>query len=211
MVSGRLITTPGDRQITVDKPTRTIGDALSPPLTWKNYAEGYRGNGSGCSLEAKYDRYARKHVPFLSFATVQSNKCNNVVPASQLKADLGASALPSYGFYSPDLDHDGHDPVLFPRRGLAKASAWLEGFLEPLLANPAFRRGTLVIVTFDESQGRNPENKIYTVFLGDMVKPGEFASSYNHFNVLRTIEDNFGLGPLDEGDRGARPITEVWK
>ena len=32
------------------------------------------------------------------------------------------------------------------------------------------RKGTLVVVTFDES-GINKDNRIFTVLLGDMVKP----------------------------------------
>ncbi len=34
---------------------------------------------------------------------------------------------------------------------------------------------------------------------------------YTHYNVLRTIEDNFGLQPLNEGDRAAAPITDIWR
>jgi len=29
--------------------------------------------------------------------------------------------------------------------------------------------------------------------------------------VLRTIEDNFGLKPLSDGDRDATAITDIWK
>ena len=78
------------------------------------------------------------------------------------------------------------------------------------------RKGTLVIVTFDESGG-NDDNRVYTVFLGDMVKeasqqdPNALAKRYNHYSVLRTIEDNFGLEPLTANDRDAAPITDIWK
>jgi len=72
-------------------------------------------------------------------------------------------------------------------------------------------KGTLVIVTFDESELFEKTERIYTVFLGDMVKPGEITKTYTHYSVLRTIEDNFGLPPLNSGDSNAEPITEVWK
>ena len=53
-----------------------------------------------------------------------------------------------------------------------------------------------MVVTFDESEGNiNPE-RIYTVFLGAMVKPQEVTDAYNHYSVLRTIEDNFNLQPI---------------
>ena len=37
------------------------------------------------------------------------------------------------------------------------------------------------------------------------------ARRYTHYNVLRTIEDNFGLEPLTANDRAASPITDIWK
>jgi len=73
-----------------------------------------------------------------------------------------------------------------------------------------------VVVTFDESGG-NADNRILTLFLGDMVKeasqqnPNELARYYNHYSVLRTIEDNFGLEPLTGNDRDAAPIAGIWK
>ena len=73
-----------------------------------------------------------------------------------------------------------------------------------------------MVVTFDESD-HNANNKIFTLFLGDMVKdagaqdPKALDRPYTHYNVLRTIEDNFGLEPLSAGDREAGPITDIWK
>jgi hypothetical protein len=114
-------------------------------------------------------------------------------------------------FYSPNVDDDGHDPVLQPGRGLKKASSWLNKFLKESFPLDEKTKGTLVIVTFDESVYLEKTERIYTVFLGDMVKPGEITKTYTHYSVLRTIEDNFGLLPLNSGDGNAEPITEVWK
>jgi phospholipase C len=211
MVSGHSIPTHRDKQ--VDVCFTTIADSLQAHnLTWKNYAEGYPGTPGACWLASGKKKYARKHVPFLSFASVQQQGCGGVVNADQLVKDIQGGSLPEYSFFSPNLDDDGHDPVWNHRRGLAKAATWLSGFLEPLLKDPQFTRGTLVIITFDESKNHKPEtNQIYTVFLGDMVLPGPVPPSYNHFNVLRTIEDNFGLPTLADGDGRAKPITEVWR
>jgi hypothetical protein len=59
-----------------------------------------------------------------------------------------------------------------------------------------------VIVTFDESEGNARPERIYTVFLGDMIKPQEVTAAYNHYSVLRTIEDNFGIQPLHKNSGG---------
>jgi acid phosphatase len=96
--------------------------------------------------------------------------------------------------------------------GLVKASAWLKSFLDPLLQHRAFVKESLIIITFDESgKGPHDTNHIYTVLLGDMVKAGEYEGSYNHYNLLRTIEENFGLSTLADGDSRAKPISVIWK
>lgn len=229
MVGGRLFEVDRRRgDANVDLPDdgrhRTIGDALeSVGLTWKNYAESYPARpGSPPFLGAQSGRYARKHVPFLSFVSVQRRGADKIVavdpsdPNNAFVTDARAGALPSYAFYSPNLDDDGHDPAGLPSIGLRKASAWLQEFLEKRFP-PELRPRTLVVVTFDESQGNEATNHIYTVLIGDTLKPAspqrsaELAKPYNHYNLLRTIEMNFGLPPLSTGDAGARPITGIWK
>lgn len=216
MISGKVIRTYFNWQIDLTD-HKTIADLLqSRGLRWKNYAEGYPDRRSMnpkkhrdfCFTDSRYGRYARKHVPFVSFIPSHQREkyCANIVPASQFAEDLRNNALPEYAFYTPDMDHNGHDT------DLAHASRWLQGFLEPLLQDPDFMAKTLIVVTFDESgkESKRKDNHIYTVFLGGMVKPGEYPENYNHFNVLRTIEDNFCLGTLAEGDSRAKPM-DVWK
>ncbi|HWP45998.1 MAG TPA: alkaline phosphatase family protein [Candidatus Limnocylindrales bacterium] len=216
MVSGKEIRTHFDWQVDLTD-HKTIADLLqSHGLRWKNYAEGYPDRRSMdpkkhpdfCFTESRYGRYARKHVPFVSFIPSHQREkyCANIVPASQFAEDLRNKELPEYAFYTPDMDHNGHDT------DLAHASRWLQGFLEPLLQDPDFMARTLLVITFDESgkENKRKDNHIYTVFLGGMVKPGDYHENYNHFNVLRTIEDNFCLGTLAEGDSRAQPI-DVWK
>jgi hypothetical protein len=208
MVSGREIVTHFDAQVNAAGPT--IGDRLeAKQMAWKNYAEGYPKD-AGCFTDDSRDRYARRHVPFMSFLEGKTERCERIVNAAEFEKDVKAGALPQYTFYSPDLDHDGHDPVAHPRAGLGKGARWLTGFLKqyrPLL------KDTLIVVTFDESRDDDGvfENHIYTVFLGDMVKAGEYDTPYNHYNVLATIADNFGVDRVGDGDGCARPIEDVWK
>jgi hypothetical protein len=144
--------------------------------------------------------------------SVDTHSSNNafVSDVASCRRNQNSCALPRYIFYSPNLDDDGHDPVLNPEEGLQKASAWLRNFLTNWFP-PDARKGTLTIITFDEAEPPEEQtNHIYTVFLGDMVKKGIFDKPYNHYDVLRTIEKNFSLPTLNSGDRGASDITEVW-
>lgn len=211
MVAGRPIPTEGNQQL--DLNVDSIATLLEAHhLTWKNYAEGYPGQPGKCFLEPRRGQYARKHVPFLSFRAVQKQGCMGVVPGQQFAIDLRQHQLPNYALYIPDLDNDGHDPSDDPPVGLAKASRWLRGFLEPLLAHADFGRDTLIIVTFDESGENSPSNHIYTVLLGDRVRHGDVAGRFDHFSILRTIESNFGLPTLArEGDGNAEPVDGIWR
>ncbi|HEV7668404.1 MAG TPA: alkaline phosphatase family protein [Thermoanaerobaculia bacterium] len=196
----------GDNQKTFD--TSTIADLLEAQhLTWTQYAENYPGGPDHCFL-AKHSPdaqrlYQRKHMPFLSFKSIQTtNRCSNVVGVSPGSFD--AHRLPSYSFFTPNMRNDGHDT------SLEAAATWLEGFLEPIRTDPSVMKDTLIVVTFDESETRS-SNHIYTVFLGDMVKKGTVdPMRRDHYSVLRTIEENFALGTLGAKDEKADPISDAW-
>jgi fibronectin type 3 domain-containing protein len=65
-----------------------------------------------------------------------------------------------------------------------------------------------LILTFDEDDSSS-SNQIFTLFLGPMVAPGLYSNRINHFNVLRTIEDMYGLGYAGAAAT-ATPITTAW-
>ena len=107
--------------------------------------------------------------------------------------------------YTPDLKNDGHNTnVLY-------ASAWLKSFLPQFLADSQKMKRTLFVLTFDENGGTSG-NVIYTALVGStVVKSGIVNSTgYNHYSMLRTIEDNFNLGSLGRQDATATSIQNVW-
>ncbi len=219
----------GDRQINFpdDAEHKTIADRLiASGLNFKNYAEELPEGNCPYGIDeqhvpnSKKGDYARKHVPFMSFREVQEKWCDRVVRVDSSKGNslLGddsifvkdaKAGLVAYSFYSPNMNDDGHNT------NVAVAGVWLRKFLEKTYTDK-LRKGTLVVVTFDESD-HNADNKIFTLFLGDMVKGASQQNAkvldryYTHYSVLRTIEDNFGLEPLAAGDREATPITDIWK
>jgi phosphatidylinositol-3-phosphatase len=67
---------------------------------------------------------------------------------------------------------------------------------------------SLLIVTWDENDG-SPGNQIPTIFAGQQVKPRHYADSITHYNMLRTLEDAYGL-PHTGNAASAQPITNIW-
>jgi hypothetical protein len=68
---------------------------------------------------------------------------------------------------------------------------------------------SVLIITWDEDDGSH-NNQIPTVFVGGGIKPGQYSETINHYNVLRTIENLYGL-PAPGNAANTTPITDVWK
>lgn len=85
------------------------------------------------------------------------------------------------------------------------ASDWLEFWLPPLLANPAFNDNrTLIILTFDENETYDINNRIFTLLLGGAVpenlKNTTDSTFYTHYSALSTVQANWGLKTLGRQD-----------
>jgi phospholipase C len=206
MVAGTPYVTTND-PVVLD--VKHLGDLLEEKgLTWKVYAEHYPGNcflGETAGLVST-GQYVQRHVPFLRFKNVRSDpaRCARVVEASALDADIAAGTLPSFALYVPDNANNGHDT------GVANADRWLRSRFEPLLGNPGFTDGTLLVVTFDEGTP-SVSNIVYTVLVGPGVARGSVSNQfYDHYSLLRTIEAILGTGTLEKNDATADVIRGVW-
>jgi hypothetical protein len=189
---------------TVTKDVSNIADLLEAKgLTWKSYAEDYPG---GC-FTGDSGKYKRKHNPFISYKSIQTDpaRCARIVNANTLEGDIADGKLPDFSFYVPNMDDDGHDT------DVSFASKWLKRAFDARLSDPRFINDMLFVVTFDESQTFTPKNPIYTVLYGPGVMAGAKSESwYNHYSILRTIEDAFGLGTLGRKDDRAVSISGIW-
>lgn len=173
-------------------------------------------------------------MPFLSFKRIVESPtaCASVVKAEQFEIDRASGKLPDFAFYSPDMCNSGHGSGACSfgsgerEKGLKAAAAWIDTFVATLRNDTESWRGTLLIITFDESDPRTDAsrlkknaktatiglNHIYTVFLGDMVRSGDTLEGWvGHFDVLRTIGYVLGLEPVGPEDTERKPITTIWK
>jgi phospholipase C len=194
-----------DKDISFNSTVKTVVDLLEAKgVSWKAYQEDYPGN---CYTGGNYQRlYYRKHNPFMSFENIRNDpsRCAKIVPANELYTDIANNKLPQYMYYTPNINNDGHDT------GLKYADNYLRKFLDPLLSNSTFMNGTLVFVTFDEDNLLEG-NHIFTSVSGPMIRPGYTDHTrYNHYSLLRTIEDNWDLGNLGRNDANAN-VFEILK
>jgi Phosphoesterase family len=163
-------------------------------LSFAGYAEslpkvGFRGCAAG--------GYRRKHNPWVNFATLPAsvNRPFTAFPRDYRK-------LPTVSFVSPNMCHSMHDCSI--RTG----DRWMKKHFDRY-ARWATRHNSLLIVTFDENAGGTVK-PIATIIVGENVRPGTYAEKMNHYTLLRTIEDAYGLPAL--GRAAAKsPLSRIWR
>jgi hypothetical protein len=213
LVSGSIDGVRGDGTAHLER--NHIGDRLDEKnLSWMTYAEGYEPGPH--EMEPTYGRYARKHVPFLSFKKMQDSKEMRQKHMAKFEGSFKAAALahrlPKFSLVIPNLDNDAHD------KKLKTADDWLKAEFGPLLKDPVFRRDVILIVTFDEDGTPPPylknrdNNHIYAAIWGEHVIPGPVKMEvYDHYDMLRTMEAILGVNPIAAGDKSAKRIGGIWR
>ena len=180
----------------------------------------------GTQSASATDQYATRHNPFVYFHSIIDDTalCNShVVNLNLLPQDLASAAsTPNYVFITPDLCADGHDATCADSSrpgGFAGIDQFLQQWVPMITGSPAFKRENgLLAVIFDEaasSDGSSCCSEIPgpnspqpgapgtgggdtgAVLLSPCIKPGTVSTQpYNHYTLLRSVEDVFGLAHL---------------
>jgi acid phosphatase len=108
--------------------------------------------------------------------------------------------LPTVAFVVPDLCNDMHDC------SAATGDQWAHKHLDPYL-RWADTHNSRLIVTFDENDG-SAGNQILTLIAGAGVAPARRTERINHYTLLRTIENWYGLKPIGHAALAA-PIRDL--
>jgi acid phosphatase len=141
--------------------------------------------------------YARKHSPWVNFSDVPA-AANQ--PYTSFPTDF--SKLPTLAWVTPNLQDDMHDG------SIQQGDAWLKKNIDGYV-QWARTHNSLLIITWDEDEDDGGNNSIPTIFAGARVRTGQFAEKINHYTVLRTLEDAYGLAALGSAAK-ATAITDVW-
>ncbi|MDB5460835.1 MAG: phosphoesterase [Caulobacteraceae bacterium] len=188
--------------------------------------------------------YASKHSGFLNFASVQHDprRAEHIVGFDQLGADLASNRLPSFalvvpnqcnemhGIHGPNLPPgcDSADPEALIRRG----DRVVGDLVDKIQATAAWRSGDnfAIVITFDEGAGKTREGccavtpeapsnfgggHIPTIVITNHGPRGvRDDTAYNHYSLLRTVEDAFGisqyLGHAADTDKGVVPMVKLF-
>ncbi len=215
--------------------TPNLGASLiAGGLTFATYSENLPSvgfDGDSYSTDPAKSQYERKHNPVANWQAADASanhhvplSCNQ--PFSAFPTDaVGYAALPTVAFVVPNQQNDMHDG------SIAQGVTWLKSNILDGYYQWAKTHNSLLIVTFDEDANNTPTNQITTIFAGTLIKPGNYpetninppdvrpfdgglitptGTAMNHYNLLRTIEEMYGL-PSIGGSINTPPITDVFR
>jgi hypothetical protein len=188
--------------------------------------------------------YASKHSGFVNFASVQADpkRAMRLVGFDQLEADLKSGHLPSFALIIPNQCNEMHglsgpkappDCLVSNKAALIRrGDAEVADLVARLQATAAWksRDNVAIVLTFDEGAGGErsgccavtpdaPSNfgggHIPTLVITNHGPHGlADPTPYNHYSLLRTFEDAFGikthLRHAADTDKGVLPMTRLF-
>ncbi|MGZ4165704.1 MAG: alkaline phosphatase family protein [Solirubrobacteraceae bacterium] len=177
-------------------------------ISWKVYVEDLP---SPCSSAASAGDYVRRHDPFMYYRDVADTPawCRSIVPMTTLTRDLAGHSLPRLMWLVPNLCHDMHSC------GTYTGDRYLRALVPQVLAQ--LGPSGLLFVTFDEGEtnagccGVAAGGHVLTLVAGPGARAGvRSMTPYDHYSLLRTIEDLWGLPRLGGAALSStKPMTDL--
>jgi hypothetical protein len=153
-------------------------------------------------------QYVSKHNGIVNFANLQTPaELGKMFPYTQLGADLASGAVPNFSYIVPDECHDMHGAppwcVDSDNTGTVQQS-WLiaqgdkfVGSVVNLITSSSIweTSNNAIVVTFDE--GNTVSSQVATVVITNHGPRGVTDNTgYNHYSLLASVQQTFGLGCL---------------
>ena len=165
--------------------------------TWRVFAENVPTNcftgEVGVNGADGIGFYARKHNPAISFTDISRApaRCANITDFTHFDP-----ATADYALIVPNLCHDMHDcPV-------ATGDSFLKSFVPRILNSRAWHaaRGGVLFITWDEgTTNAGGGGRVPLIVISNRVPKGfQSSTAHNHYSLVRTIEEAWGLGCLNE-------------
>ena len=184
--------------------------------TWRGYFQnmpyaGYRGYcyPDKCNGIPDADTlYVAKHNGIPNFSNMQTPaELGKMFPLEQLSADLTAGTVPNFSYIVPNECQDMHGaPPWCVDSGsggsvqqsslISQGDRFVGSVVNQITSSSMWQSGNnAIVVTFDE--GNTANSQILTIVITSHGQRGvQDKSSFNHFSLLASLQQTFGLGCL---------------
>lgn len=165
--------------------------------TWGVFAQDYPGgcfagsskSGAGDGI-GKPGSYARKHNPAISFTDISSNTSRCARIASFASFDPAAD---DFELIVPNQCNDMHSC------SISDGDSFLSTFVPRITSSPAFADSVLFITTDEGTSNQGGGGQVATIVVSPLGKTGFTSTTrHDHYSLLRTIEDSWGLACLGQ-------------
>ena len=125
-----------------------------------------------------------------------------------------------FNYVVPNECEDGHDNCKPSGNGISQFDAFLADEVPRIESSPAFGSDGVLIITFDEgtsNQGPGSSKQfsgggnIAFAVVSPLARPGLYADVFNHYSLLRTLEDGFGITGHPANAGTADAINTIWR
>ena len=173
--------------------------------------------------------YASKHNPFVNFTGTQGSVAN-MVPDTQLASDLATGNLANYSLIVPDQCHDMHGTgsCTSATALMAAGDTYVGNTVNQIMSSRTWHHGrNAIVITWDEDDfsdsgllgtgccGADPGGgHVVTIVITNAEHPHHLVDNtpYNHYSLLRTLEDAFDLPHLAHaGDSVVTPMSDLFR
>lgn len=190
--------------------------------------------------DAGLNKYRAKHNPALIYDDVAgtwsgttltpSSEClSQDIPAGStgpnnmdtFNAAVALGQVSRFNYIVPNECEDGHDNCKPVGNQVLQFDNFLRREVPQILASPAFGTDGVLIVTFDEGATSSPNRalkfanggQVAFAVVSPLAHVGLFGNAWNHYSLLRTLQDGLGVSGLGYlGDAAsAKPIDTIWK
>jgi hypothetical protein len=168
--------------------------------------------------------YASKHNPFVNFTGTQG-ALTNMVPDTQLFADLATNKLPNYSLVVPDQCHDMHGIAACGNTNqlIATGDTYVAQLVAAIMGSDEWKHGrNAIVITWDEDDfsdqgqpgtgccGADPGGgHVVTIVITNKSKRHVTdGTAYNHYSLLKTMEAAFGLPYLAHAGDSIVPLMK---
>ena len=175
-------------------------------LSWKGYFENLPSPGY-TGMFADGELYAAKHNGFLNFDDINGNptRLNKLVPYTTFTQDLAANTVPNFSFIVPNQCDDMHGLTQCRNNqtNIQVADSWAATTVAAIRRSQAWRTGNNAIVLYWD-EGVSPQGccdadpgggQVPAIVITNNGPRGVTdGNPGNHYSMLATIQQAFGLG-----------------
>jgi hypothetical protein len=190
-------------------------------MSWRIWAVSMPRNcdHANSGSDSTYSSYVQRHNPGPVYANLGNCTAYDIptgskAPPGRLKyldRALSDGTVARFTFIAPNLCEDGHDSC-GGSNSVTEYNNFLKLMIPRIEASPAFGARSVIFSTYDEgSTNLGGGGNVMMAVTGPLVRPGTYSSAYDHYSLLRTIEQSFGITTYLRNAASAHAFSGIWR